>query len=213
MKWRKFITASAATMLLGLSTSVLAQEAETENNTFGGWEFVEVYHNFKDSNWFGSIYFEHDNYQYKRLECWYTRLTVGYKITSWLKTDIAYDFMKEPGYITHRGVYDLTATLKQGNLSVSLRERYIHSWSPSISKHSDVLRTRLKAQYSIPNSRFSPYLAVEVFTWDVWKKTRHYVATTFEINDHFEIEGYYLYYTFSGAPAEHVLGIGLNMEF
>jgi hypothetical protein len=27
------------------------------------------------------------------------------------------------------------------------------------------------------------------------------------------LEGYYLYYTFAGSPAEHVLGIGLNMEF
>lgn len=194
-------------------TNLMAYTEESEDNTFGGWEFLEVYHSFKNSKWFSSIYFEHDNYQYKRLECWYTRLTLGYKINSWLKTDVAYDFMQEPDYITHRGLYDLTATLKQGNLSVSFRERYIHSWSPAIGKHSNVLRSRLKAQYSIPNSRFSPYLAVEVFTWDVWKKTRHYVATTYEINDNFELEGYYLYYTFVGSPAEHVLGIGLNMEF
>jgi hypothetical protein len=194
-------------------TNLNAQTEESEDNTFGGWEFFEVYHNFKNSNWFTSIYFEHDNYQYQRLECWYTRLTLGYKINSLLKTDVAYDFMQEPDYVTDRGVYDITATLKQGNLSISLRERYIHSWSPEVGKHSDVLRSRLKAQYSIPNSRFSPYLAVEVFTWDIWKKTRHYVATTYEINDNFEVEGYYLYYTFAGAPAEHVLGIGLNMEF
>lgn len=206
-------TLAAAALVLLPCLCAHAQEAEQEDNTFGGWEFIELYHGFKDSNWFTSIYFEHDNYQYRRLECWYTRFTVGYKINSWLKTDVAYDFMMEPDYITHRGVYDITATLKQGNLSVSLRERYIHSWSPSIGKHSDVLRSRLKAQYSIPDSRFSPYLAIEVFTWDVWKKTRHYVATTFEINDHFELEGYYLYYTFKGAPAEHVIGIGLNMEF
>ena len=206
-------TLAAAALVLLPCLCAHAQEAEQEDNTFGGWEFIELYHGFKDSNWFTSIYFEHDNYQYRRLECWYTRLTVGYKINSWLKTDVAYDFMMEPDYITHRGVYDITATLKQGNLSVSLRERYIHSWSPSIGKHSDVLRSRLTAQYSIPDSRFSPYLAIAVFTWDVWKKTRHYVATTFEINDHFELEGYYLYYTFKGAPAEHVIGIGLNMEF
>lgn len=199
--------------ILLCSATVSAQENESEDNTFGGWEFLEISHPIKNSNWFTSLYFEHDNYQYKRLECWYTRLTLGYKINSWLKTDIAYDFMKEPDYITHRGVYDITATLKQGNLSVSLRERYIHSWSPAINKHSNVLRTRIKAQYSIPESRFSPYLAVEVFTWDVWKKTRHYVATTYEINEHFEIEGYYIYYTFASSLAEHVLGIGLNMEF
>lgn len=202
-------------MMASLLCSVfaVAQENDFEDNTFGGWEFFEISHSFKNSNWFTSLYLEHDNYQYKRLECWYTRLTLGYKINSWLKTDVAYDFMQEPDYVTHRGVYDISATLKQGNLSISVRERFVHSWSPSISKHSNVLRSRLKVQYSIPNSRFSPYLAMEVFTWDVWKKTRHYVATTYEINEHFELEGYYLYYTFASTPAEHVLGIGLNMEF
>lgn len=196
-----------------ITVTTVAQEKEQEDNTFGGWEFLEISHSFKDSNWFTSLYFEHDNYQYKRLECWYTRLTLGYKINSWLKTDVAYDFMQEPDYVTHRGVYDISVTLKQGNLSVSVRERFVHSWTPAMGKHGNVLRSRLKAQYSIPDSRFSPYLAVEVFTWDVWKKTRHYVATTYTINEHFELEGYYLYYTFAGSPAEHVLGIGLNMEF
>jgi hypothetical protein len=195
------------------SLSVAAQESEVDDNSFGGWEFIEVSYLFKNSGWFTSFYFEHDNYQYKRLECWYTRFTLGYKINSWLKTDVAYDFMQEPTHITHRGIYDITATLKQGNLSISLRERFVYSWSPSISKQSNVLRSRIKTQYFIPNSRFSPYLAVELFTWDVWKKTRHYVATTYRINDYLEIEGYYLYYTFATSPAEHVLGIGLNMEF
>ena len=192
MKYSLKIILMIASLLC--SVFALAQENESEDNTFGGWEFFEISHSFKNSNWFTSLYFEHDNYQYKRLECWYTRLTLGYKINSWLKTDVAYDFMQEPDYVTHRGVYDISATLKQGNLSI-------------------LLRSRIKAQYAIPNSRFSPYLAVEVFTWDVWKKTRHYVATTYKINDHFELEGYYLYYTFANAPAEHVLGVGLNMEF
>lgn len=199
--------------ILMCSVITFAQEKESQENTFGGWEFLEIAHSFNNSNWFTSLYFEHDNYQYKRLECWYTRLAVGYKINSWLTTDVAYDFMQEPDYVTHRGVYDISATLKQGNLSVSVRERFVHSWTPATSKHNNVLRSRLKVQYSISNSRFSPYLAIEVFTWDIWKKTRHYVATTYKINNHFEIEGYYLYYTFANASAEHVLGIGLNMEF
>lgn len=190
----------------------LYSQEKYEDNTFGGWEFLEVYHDFKDSDWFTSFYFEHANYQYKRLESWYARLMFGHKINSWLKADVAYDFMQEPGFITHRAVADVTGTLKQGNLAVSLRERYIHSWSPEIGEQGDVLRSRLKTQYSIPNSRFKPYLAVEVFTWDKWKKTRHYVGTTYNINNHFEIEGYYIYYTFDGKPAEHVLGIGLNIE-
>ena len=194
-------------------TPGLSQEKIAEDNTFGGWEFLDIYHGFPNSNWFASFYYEHANYQYERLECWYARFMIGYKFNPWLKFDIAYDYMQEPDYVTHRSVFDLTATLKQENLTISVRERYMHTWSPKANKQGNVLRSRLKAQYSIPNSRFSPYLAVEVFTWDVWKKTRHYVATTYEINKNFEIEGYYVYYTFAESPAEHVLGIGLNIEF
>ena len=190
---------------------ISSQEKE-EDNTFGGWEFLEVYHDFNETNLFTSFYFEHANYQYKRLESWYARLMFGYKFNNWLKTDVAYDFMQEPDFITHRAVADLTGTLKQGNLTVSVRERYIHSWSPEVNEQGNVLRSRLKAQYAIPNTRFKPYLAVEIFTWDKWKKTRHYVGSTYSINNHLEIEGYYIYYTFDRKPAEHVLGIGLNIE-
>lgn len=198
-------------VLLIVCIPLYSQEKE-EDNTFGGWEFFEVNHNFKNSDFYTTFYFEHANYQYQRLESWYARLIFGYKIFSWLKAGVAYDFMQEPGYLTHRAVADLTGVLKQGSLTVSLRERFIHSWSPAICDQGNVLRSRLKVQYAIPYSRFKPYLAMEVFTWDVWKKTRHYVGTTYTINKHFEIEGYYIYYTFAGMPSEHVLGIGLNIE-
>lgn len=196
-----------------VSNQVIAQETE-ENNTFGGWEFLEITYNLKNSPFFASVYFEHDNYQYKSLECWYLRTMFGYKITPWLKADVAYDYMQEPGFITYRAVFDLQGTLKQGNLKVSLRERYVHSWSPELGKQSNVLRSRLKVQYSIPKTKFSPYVAAEVFTWGTtWKKTRHYVACTYDITDFMELECFYLYYAFKDNPAEHVLGIGMNFEF
>lgn len=193
--------------------SVPAVAQESEDNTFGGWEFFEVNHDFRNSPVFATFYYEHDNYQYKRLECWYTRTTLGVKILPWLKFDVAYDFIREPAWLTHKAVADLTASLKQGGLKVSVRERYQHGWTPETGDQSDVLRSRLKVQYSIPGSRFSPYLAAEVFTWgDQWKKTRHYVACDYDISDAVQFEAYYLYYAFNGIPAEHVLGIGFNFN-
>lgn len=76
----------------------------------------------------------------------------------------------------------------------------------------NVLRSRLKVSYAIPESRWSPYLAVEVFTWgDTWKKTRHYVAMDYDITDWMQFEAYYLYYTHNGLPAQHILGLGFNL--
>lgn len=188
----------------------MAQEAK--NDTYGGWEFIEVSYHFKKAPLYASIYFEHDNLEYKRLECWYTRTTFGVKILPWLKADIAYDFLYEPGgQLTHKALFNLSGTLTQGNLKVSLRERYVHDWLVDERKQDNVLRSQLKAQYAIPKSHFSPYLAIEMFTWDTWKKTRHYVGCTFDINRTFQLEGYYMYYTFKNAPAEHVIGFGLNI--
>lgn len=195
---------------LCFSLPVMAQEME--DHTFGGWEFFEVNYDFRKSPFFASFYFEHDNYRYQRFACWYTRTTLGVKALSWLKADIAYDFLMETGgRLTHKALFDLTGTLKQGGLKVSIRERYVHSWTPSAGKRGSVLRSRLKVQYDIPESRFSPYLAIETFTWDTWQKTRHYVACNYNINKTFQLETYYLYYSIKNAPAEHIIGLGLNI--
>lgn len=57
-------------LLLSLPLCMKAQQTE-EDNSFGGWHFVEVDHRFGDSKWTGMLYFEHENYQYQRLDCWY----------------------------------------------------------------------------------------------------------------------------------------------
>ena len=202
---------SLLAVVLFFLASVFSHAQEIEDNTFGGWEFIEVNHDFGKSPVFATFYFEHDNYQYKRLECWYTRTTVGVKLLPWLKFDVAYDYIHEPFATTHKAVADLTGTLKQGGLKVSIRERYQHGWTPDTGTQSDVLRSRLKVQYAIPGTRFSPYLAAEVFTWgDQWKKTRHYVACDYDISKAVQLEAYYLYYAFNGVPAEHVIGVGIN---
>lgn len=204
----KYLLVAMSALLFPLCLQ--AQEAQ-EDNTFGGWEFLEVYHDFGKSPVFASIYFEHDNFQYKRLDNWYIRTTAGVKILPWLKADVAYDFLKEPSSYSHRALFNITATLKQGNLKASVRERYIHSWTPPKGTQSDVLRSQLKVQYGIPNSGFTPYVAVEVFTWGTqWKKTRHYVGCSYDFSKAVQLEAYYIYYTFNNRPAQHVLGIGLN---
>lgn len=204
----KYLLVAMSALLFPLCLQ--AQEAK-EDNSFGGWEFLEVYHDFGKSPVFASVYFEHDNFQYKRLDNWYIRTTVGVNILPWLKADVAYDFLKDPSSYSHRAIFDLTGTLKQGNLNASIRERYIHTWTPTDGTQGDVLRSMLKVKYGIPNSGFTPYVAVEVFTWGTqWKKTRHYVGCSYDFSKAVQLETYYIYYTFNNRPAQHVLGIGLN---
>ena len=196
-------------MLPGALSRIHAQEVP-EGWNFGGWEFVELNHDFGKGPFFGSFYFEHDNLHYRRFDCWYTRTTIGMKLLSWLKADVAYDLLREPSVFTNKLLFDATATLKTGDLKVALRERYVHSWIGDGGGQDNVLRSRLKLQYHIPSSRFSPYVAIELFTWKDWKKTRHYVACNYDLTRWMQLEAYYLYYTHHRRPAQHILGMGVN---
>lgn len=209
---KRILAYALVSALLFLPLTARGQQQE-EDNTFGGWEFVEVNYNFKKAPVFASFYFEHDNYQYQRMECWYTRTTVGVNLLPWLSTDVAWDYLKEPSSYYHNFMLDLTGSLKQGPLKVSIRERLVHTWIPSTGAHRNVLRSRLKVQYVFPNSHWSPYLALEAFTWKEWKKTRHYVGCYYNFSKKVQAEFYYIYYVFNNTPAEHVLGIGLNFYF
>ena len=187
---------------------VLAR-AQEEDNTFGGWIFTEVNHDF-DCGASLTAYFEHDNYQFSRLECNYFRFSAGYKILPWLKMGVNYVPVFEPDNVTnHYGEIDLVATLKSGNFKVSIRERYRHGFS----NDKNELRSRLKVAYAIPNSNFGVYVAPEVFTWgNEWKKTRHYAACTYNVTDWMQLEAYYMYYAFKSEDAENVLGFGINFD-
>lgn len=201
------LIAIAALLLLSSSAS-FAQEAEAPDNSFGAWFFTEVNHDFKCGAYLTG-YFEHDSYQFSRFDCVYGRLCAGWKLLPWLKAGINYIPLYDNSGWKHYYETDVVGTLKSGNFKVSIRERYRHC----ITSGSNELRSRLKVAYSIPDSPFGVYLAPEVFTWgDKWKKTRHYVAGTWNVNSHIQLEAYYLYYAYNGAPAEHFLGLGLNFD-
>lgn len=194
-------------LAMPLASASFAQEAE--DNTFGGWVFTEVNHDF-DNGLYAAEYLEHDNYQFSRMECWYSRTCIGYKVLPWLKAGVNYICLREPGEWKQLMEVDVVGTLKSGNFKVSIRERYRHGF---LDTPTNELRSRLKVAYSIPNSRFGVYLAPEVFTWgNTWKKTRHYVGCTYDITDFMQLEGYYMYYAFRNDPAEHVIGLGLNFD-
>ena len=198
-------------VLLSLSICVDAQQTD-EDNSFGGWHFVEVDHKFGDSKWSGMLYFEHENFQYQRLDCWFIRPGVRYNVLPWLKLGVSYDFLKAPSTYGHRAVFDVIGTLKEGNLSAALRFRYLHTWKPELGTEDNELRTRLIVSYQIPQTRFKPYLAVEIFTWGAqWRKSRHYVACTYDITKFMQVEWFYML-TFRSKDPEHILGLGLNFN-
>ena len=183
---------------------------QEDDNSFGGWHFVEISHKFGDSKVTGMLYFEHENYQYKRLDCWYLRPGIRYNALSWLKLGLSYDYLRVPDTYGHRLVPEVTGTLKEGRLSVSLRFRYLHTWKPELHTQDDELRTRLLVSYKIPNLKLMPYMATEAFTWgNEWRKTRNYVACTYDVTNYMQAEAFYML-TFTKKETQHILGFGMN---
>lgn len=196
-----------AMMLLPPLSGYAQQE---DDNSFGGWHFVEIAHKFGNSKWTGMLYFEHENYQYKRLDCWYLRPGIKYNVLPWLKLGLSYDYLKVPDTYGHRIVPEVTGTLKGGRLSVSLRFRYLHTWKPELNTQDDELRTRLLVSYKIPCLKLMPYVATESFTWgNEWHKTRNYAACTYDVTDFMQAEPFYML-TFTKKETQHILGFGLN---
>lgn len=192
-----------------ITVGAYAQQEQEVDNSFGGWFFVDANHDFSNGIYLRG-FFEHDNYQFQRLDCNYFRVSVGYKPLPWLSFGVNYVPVNLPGNVwNHYGEADVMGTLKSGNISVSLRER----WRFGYNVRCNELRSRLKVSYKFGDSGYLVYLAPEVFTWgNEWMKTRHYVAAAKSFNEHIQLEIYYLYYAFKDAHPENVIGVGLNFE-
>ena len=120
--------------------------------------------------------------------------------------------MRLPAPYGHRCVFDVVGTLKEGHLSTSLRLRYLHTWKPELGTEDNELRTRLIVSYKIPDTKFMPYMAVEIFTWgNEWRRSRHYVACTYDVTNSMQLEGFYMI-KFSSKDPEHIVGFGMNFS-
>lgn len=173
----------------------------------------------------------------------------GVRITPWLKTDIALDqIWKHNGSPAFQQILlSCTGTLKSGQLSASVRERYICSFkpmgddftidppgiygpaeSPASSAPTGyysigdgdyftighILRSKLTVSYTADDGVCKPYLAVEVFSWDRWQKTRYYVGSDFKVSDQCTLSPFYMYLTFADKSyGQHTLGFGLQYKF
>lgn len=132
-----------------------------EERYLGSWMFMEVHHDIANRAYL-TVYMENDVYQFRSLNCRYARFSAGYNFLPWLKTGVNYVPVSEPDRWRHYLEGDLMGILKSGDFKVSLRERYRYRLT---GEGTHELRSRLKLAYDIPESKLSPYIAIELFTW------------------------------------------------
>lgn len=219
MKIQRIVAAFLAFAALTLGS--LPARAQASTDDFGTWTSIQLVKSF------GAPYlmarFEHRSYQnVTGTECWFAMAGGGYNFTKWLKGDLSYEYWQIPsaGKITqHKGVLCLTQTLGQGNLAFALREKYEFAWCPEAKSISNTLRIRLRGQYKIPESVFTPYLMYEFFSsfdGKGWVRSLHYAGTDIALGKGNFLDIFYMYHLYgTDGPngSRHLLGVGYTFVF
>lgn len=179
----------------------------------GAWLTLQVNKGWQKTYAFAR--FEHrSNNNFSSKDAIFTAVGGGYKFAPWFKADLSYEFWDiNPDLNFHKAVLAGTATMTRDALSVSIKEKLEFAVNPANSATSFTLRTRLRAQYNIPESIFRPYVMSEIFTWSGWIRSLHYVGAELAIDKHNCVDLYYLYHLPNGSQPVHLLGVGYFFSF
>ena len=199
--------------LLCTFTALLLAAAPARGDDAGMWNFLQATCHLGSSPFYVGLRAEYRScQQFVATDLWYLRPLAGWRIAPWLKWEVMADYMRKPGAVQiYQAMTGLTFAHRAGPLGVTLRERYLYSRNETAGTVRHNLRSYLKASYALANSRLTPYLAVELFTWTGWEKTRHYAGASLKLDERCSLEMYYLYHTFVSRPASHLLGLGCNL--
>lgn len=136
----------------------------------------------------------------------------------------------------HRASFALTGSYSWNRLTFSLRERYQYTYrmEQTVPKrdgddgsakadelvetsHRHVLRSRLKAEYNIRRSGFTPFASCELYnslSGFSYEKTRWTVGTDYKISRHHSVGVFYRYIDRSDDDDTngHVIGVGYSFR-
>lgn len=179
----------------------------------GSWVNIQFNKSWKST--YAFLRAEHRSFNdFSETEAMFTALGFGYKATPWLKTDISYEYWNvTPDITLHKAVFSANAAMTRDGLGVSVREKLEYAVNPASSSTSLTLRSRLRAQYSIPGCSITPYAMAEVFNWDKWIRSLYYAGAEIKVWDHSMFDLFYLYHLPSGGQPVHILGVGYYFNF
>lgn len=200
------ITLSAISLLL-ITTASFAQKT----NDSGSWVNLQV--NKGWSKVYAMARIEHrSNNNFSKTESFFVMAGGGYKFNPYIKGDLSYEHWEiNPDVKLNKMILTGTGTLSRGQLSAQIREKLEYTFESS-GKAAWNLRSRIRVQYAFDNSFFRPYIMSEVFNWNVWKRTLHYVGAELVVSKHSMFDIFYLYHIPNGSPVVHTLGVGYYLN-
>ena len=212
---KNFIALLSALLVLSLPAS-----AQSESD-LGTWSSIQLVKSFGAP--YAMARLEHRSFEsIHSTECWFAMVGGGYNFNSWLKGDLSYEYWNIPSagnMIQHKAVLSFTETLKREGLAVALREKWELAYNPAAESFSNTLRTRLRGQYKVPDSAFTPYLMYEIFgsmDGKGWVRSLHYAGTEISLGGGHSLDFFYMYHLYNKGGltgACHLLGAGYNFVF
>ena len=195
-----------------LSAGSLQAQSSTD---LGTWSSIQIIKSWPKT--YAMMRLEHRSFdKISQTECAFAMAGAGYKFTPWLKGDLSYEYWHIPvsaNPTTHKGVACLTGTLKEGALAFSLREKYEQAFNVGGSA-SSTLRSRIRAQYAVEQTAFTPYIMYEFFNGfggTGWVRSLHYAGTEIKLSQHHGLDLFYMFHLYpkGGEVAScHLLGVG-----
>ena len=159
-------------------------------------------------------------------------LEVSYKPFKYLKAGGVYNLInlnheKRGWEIRHRYYFYATGYLEVRRFTFSLRERYQSTKRQGVAQTATranpklYLRSRLKADYNIRKSKFTPFASFELFNTlnDPQKnginQWRSMIGVDYKLNKKSELSFYYRYTNYMDEDDidKHYLGIGYSFKF
>lgn len=134
----------------------------------------------------------------------------------------------------HRAAFAVTGSYKWGQFTLSLRELYqythhtggfyvgkvdaetgkVKSDEYIETKDKHLLRSRLKGEYKIRKSGFTPYLTAEIynnFSGFAYEKSRFTIGTEYKFTKHHSVDIFYRY-MLGDDNGSHVIGLGYQFK-
>lgn len=210
MSHRKY---SPLAFLVALAISAIIAPCPLKADDAGSWINVQINKGWQKS--YAFLRLEHrSNQNFGNTEATFLATGAGLKLCPWLKADLSYEHWNiNPEITMHKAVLTTTGTLQRDGLAVSVREKLEYAINPATSATSFTLRSRLRAQYSIPETNVTPYAMAEVFNWQNWVRSLYYAGAEFKFGSHSMVDIFYLYHLPYGSQPVHVLGLGYYFNF
>ena len=213
LKGLKFKYCTAAILLLCSIFNCNAQSADYSD--LGSWLAISVNRPFSEHVSATVRLEQRTRDEFQGLNQIYSRASIYYKPTKWLRLDQQFDWAYTPTGNRIRYVPGLRVSHKtERGTSMYLREWYMHTWYPGQSKASvGTLRTKAGLSHPVGEKGLIPHLDYEIFYWDAVSQHRFYAGARVRLSKETSLDLFYLYQLFPIREyGLHVTGINLSIS-